>query len=112
MWRVRVGTTVVCFALSAVVAAAQAPPAQAGRDGGRGGPAVVSPQIEADRRVTFRIPAANATSVTVGGDINGSLVGIRRSISHSSAQRPGTISAALRLWPVRPGCAHRLRRLH
>jgi len=41
---------------------------------GRGGPAVVSPQIEADGRVTFRVLAPQATSVTVTGDINGSLV--------------------------------------
>jgi enterochelin esterase family protein len=49
-------------------------PPGAGRGGGRGGPAVVSPQIEADGRVTFRLLAPNATTVTVGGDINGSLV--------------------------------------
>jgi enterochelin esterase family protein len=46
----------------------------AGRAGGRGGPAVVSPQIEPDSRVTFRLLAPNAASVTLGGDINGSLV--------------------------------------
>jgi len=54
---------------------AQAPGAPApGRGGGRGGPAVVSPQIESDGRVTFRVLAPNATTVTAGGDINGSLV--------------------------------------
>ena len=85
--RLRVVTMAVCSTLCGLVAAAQSAPqqpapvpaaqtapAQAGRGGGRGGPAVVSPQIEADRRVTFRILAPNATSVTVGGDINGSLV--------------------------------------
>jgi enterochelin esterase family protein len=53
-----------------------APPAAAAgaRGGQRGGPQVVSPQIEPDGRVTFRILAPNATSVTVGGDISGSLV--------------------------------------
>ena len=57
------------------VPAAQAPGAPApGRGGGRGGPQVVSPQIEADGRVTFRILAPNATTVLVGGDVNGSLV--------------------------------------
>ena len=56
-------------------APSQAPAAQApGRGGGRGGPAIVSPQIEPDGRVTFRLLAPNATTVTVGGDINGSLV--------------------------------------
>ena len=45
------------------VPAAQAPGAPApGRGGGRGGPQVVSPQIEADGRVTFRILAPNATT--------------------------------------------------
>jgi enterochelin esterase family protein len=33
----------------------------------------VSPQIEADRRVTFRVLAPSATSVSVGGDINNAL---------------------------------------
>src|SRR5688572_24069025 len=87
MCRRRGLTTVVFSALCGLIAAAQsapqqpapppspqAPAAPAGRGGGRGGPAVVSPQIEPDRRVTFRILAPNATSVTVGGDINGSLV--------------------------------------
>ena len=73
---------------SILVATAQTPPPQtppaptaqtpaapgAGRAGGRAGPAVVSPQIEPDSRVTFRLLAPNAASVTVGGDINGSLV--------------------------------------
>jgi enterochelin esterase-like enzyme len=81
-------TTIVLSALCAFVAAAPsasqqpsnpssaqtptAPPP--GRGGGRGGPVVVSPQIEADRRVTFRLLAPNATAVTVGGDITASLV--------------------------------------
>ena len=52
--------------------AAQAPAAPA--QGRGGGPVVVSPQIGSDGRVTFRILAPNATTVTVGGDINGSLV--------------------------------------
>ena len=34
---------------------------------------MVSPQIEPDGRVTFRILAPQATAVSVGGDINGSL---------------------------------------
>lgn len=49
----------------------QPPP---GRGGGRGGPPIVSPEIQADGRVTFRLLAPNATAVTVGGDVNGSLV--------------------------------------
>ena len=55
--------------------APQAPGAPgAGRGGGRGGPGIVSPQIESDGRVSFRILAPSATTVTVGGDINGGLV--------------------------------------
>jgi enterochelin esterase family protein len=52
----------------------QAPGAPGQGRGGRGGPAVVSPQIEPDGRVTFRIMAPNATMVTVGGDVNGSVI--------------------------------------
>src|SRR6478672_2235893 len=88
MQRQRVVASLIFSALFVVVPLAQsaqqqpaAPPASqtpatppAGRGGGRGGPAVVSPQIETDRRVTFRILAPNAAAVTVGGDINGSLV--------------------------------------
>ena len=70
----RVAITVVWTALCALDAAAQAPPAPQGRGGGRGGPALVSPQVEKDGRVTFRILAPGAAMVTVGGDINGSLV--------------------------------------
>src|SRR5688572_28433944 len=87
MQRQRVLGTVVFFALCGLAAVAQSAPQQPGqpsaaqapgtpppgRGGGRGGPAVVSPQIETDRRVTFRILAPNATAVTVGGDITGSL---------------------------------------
>jgi enterochelin esterase family protein len=60
--------------------APQPPPAAAPAAGapaqgrGRGGPAYVSPDIGADGRVTFRILAPNAQTVTVGGDINGGLV--------------------------------------
>ncbi len=70
--------------LSGIVTFAQAPAAQqtppagappAGTAQGRGrGPAFVSPEIGADGRVTFRVLAPQAASVTVGGDINGSLV--------------------------------------
>ena len=46
--------------------------AQAGR-GGRGGPQVVSPQVNADRTVTLRVLAPKATEITVTGEIlNGS----------------------------------------
>jgi enterochelin esterase-like enzyme len=88
MQRQRVVVSLIFSTLCGILALAQSAPQQppatpapqtpanpsAGRAGGRGGPAVVSPQIEADRRVTFRILAPNAAAVTVGGDINGSLV--------------------------------------
>ena len=81
----RIGWLSILLAGGALVAAQApppAPPAQAGqapaapgaRGGMRGGPPVVSPQIEPDGRVTFRMLAPNATAVTVGGDINGSMV--------------------------------------
>src|SRR4051794_41959455 len=46
---------------------AQATPAPAGRGGGRGGPAVISPQIESDGRGTFRVMAPQATPRTIRG---------------------------------------------
>lgn len=55
--------------------AAPAQPTAAGRGrGGRGGPAIISPQIESDGRVTFRISALQASSVSVSGDIAQGLV--------------------------------------
>jgi enterochelin esterase-like enzyme len=58
-------------AVSSSLGARQAPapaPAQAGapaKGGGRGGGPVVSPEIGADRKVTFRLRAPNATEVVV-----------------------------------------------
>lgn len=64
--------------LVASVAAAQAPagaapagaPAQGGRGGARG-PVVVSPEVSADRTVTLRYLAPNATSVVASGELDG-----------------------------------------
>ncbi len=65
-------TLIVMFVVSAAVGARQAPaptPAQAAaptKGGGRGGGGpVVSPDISADRRVTFRLRAPNAQEVVV-----------------------------------------------
>src|SRR6476646_98496 len=102
MQRQRVVASLIFSALFVIVPLAQsvqqqpaAPPASqapatppAGRGGGRGGPAVVSPQIEADRRVTFRILAPNAAAVTVGGDINGSLVPAPNALAPESPGGP------------------------
>ena len=57
--------------LCALAAFAQppAPGPGAGR-GGRGGPAIVSPQIQTDGRVTLRIYAPSASAVTVTGDLS------------------------------------------
>jgi enterochelin esterase-like enzyme len=70
---VLVTSLVLTFAISASMGARQAPapaaPPQAGapaKGGGRGGGApVVSPEIGADRRVTFRLRAPNANDVVV-----------------------------------------------
>ena len=74
----RVGTaTVLAWCAMATMAWAQgappagAPPAGAppagggGRGGGRGGPQIVSPEIGADKTITFRYMAPNATNVTL-----------------------------------------------
>jgi enterochelin esterase family protein len=63
--------------LAASVVEAQAPPAtagQAGRGAGRGSapPPVVSPEVAADRRLTFRVYAPNAQAIRLAaGDIPG-----------------------------------------
>jgi enterochelin esterase-like enzyme len=38
---------------------------------GRGGPAIVSPEVGADRTITFRLSAPNAQQVTVAGELDG-----------------------------------------
>ncbi len=64
--------------LSAVILCAQ-PPAQPGRGAGRGGPqtpAFVSPEVQADRHVVFRVYAPQAQNVRLsGGDIPGNTSG-------------------------------------
>ena len=66
----------VAVSLSALVVSQGAqvpatPPAGAARGGGRGGPAVVSPDVGADRTITFRFLAPNAQQVTVAGELDG-----------------------------------------
>ncbi len=86
MGRTSLVTSACAMVLSGAAILAQAPAPQqqppagaAGAGGraqgaGRGGPAIVSPEIGADGRVTFRISAPQATTVTVGGDVAGGLV--------------------------------------
>jgi enterochelin esterase-like enzyme len=50
---------------------AGAPPAPQGRGGGRGGPPVVSPEVNPDKTVTLRYRAANAKEVTLIGELDG-----------------------------------------
>jgi len=62
-------STIMAPAVGAQTAAA---PAQAAQGRGGGAPAVVSPDVSADRRITFRINAPQAQAVRVsGGDIPG-----------------------------------------
>ncbi len=67
--------TTVAFGAMAAMAFAQVPagPGRAGAGrGGRGrGPQVVSPEVGADRTVTLRYLAPNATEVTVSGELDG-----------------------------------------
>ncbi|MCU1339161.1 MAG: putative esterase, partial [Bryobacterales bacterium] len=60
----------VSFTLSSLLLA-QAPPAPgkgAAKGGGRAAPAVPGYEVSADRKVTFRLHAPEATTVTVSGD--------------------------------------------
>ena len=70
---------------------ARTPPGGRVAGPGRGGPAVVSPQIEPDGRVTFRVLAPQATTVTVSGDIGGGLVAVQGATPapSSAAGAPG-----------------------
>jgi enterochelin esterase family protein len=58
------------LALCSVSPSAQAPTGQRGAGGGRG-PAVISPEVGADRTITFRFLAPNAKEVTVTDDTEG-----------------------------------------
>lgn len=66
--------TLAAIVVTALVAHAQTPPPQvqppAGRGGGRG-PAMVSPQVNPDRTITFRFRAPNAKLVELIGEIEG-----------------------------------------
>src|SRR5882724_96790 len=60
----------VAVAALAVLTVVTATPAQPGREGRGGGPAVVSPEVKADRSVTFRLAAPKAEAVRLtAGDI-------------------------------------------
>jgi enterochelin esterase-like enzyme len=58
-------------AVSAQTPAGPAPAAPQGRGVGRGGPPVVSPEINADKSVTLRFRAPNAKEVTLIGELDG-----------------------------------------
>ena len=66
-------TAAASVLLYALTALPQPPAAGRGRNP-RGGPAIVSPQLESDGRVTFRISAPQASAVSVTGDVGQGLV--------------------------------------
>jgi len=95
------------LALTPVLLAQQptAPPA----GGGRGGaPAIVSPDVSADRMVTFRLSAAQAQSVRVGGSDMPALAGGGRGAA-SGTPSPGQMTKgengvwSVTLGPIDPG---------
>jgi enterochelin esterase-like enzyme len=76
----RVGYWLIAMTVAMAVGSAQTPqppagtppaPQGQGRGGGRGGPPVISPEVGADRTVTFRFRAPNAKEVTVIGELDG-----------------------------------------
>ena len=63
---------IVTVLLAGVAPAFAQPPAPAGRGGGQQGPQVTSPELLADRRITFRILAPQAQAIRLAaGDIPG-----------------------------------------
>jgi enterochelin esterase family protein len=72
----RVSGLLAVAALAAVIISAQPPAGPAagsgrGRGGGGRGPALVSPQVNADRTITLRFRAPNAKEVVAMGEIDG-----------------------------------------
>ncbi len=65
----RLGLAMTLFASAAWAQPPASPPAAGGR-GGRG-PSVISPEIGADRTLTLRYLAPNASQVTVNGELDG-----------------------------------------
>src|SRR4051812_36523905 len=58
----------VIFLFGSIIAAAHPSHAQTNAPPPRGGPQIVSPEVHADRTVTFRVKASGATNVTVSGE--------------------------------------------
>jgi enterochelin esterase family protein len=88
----------------AILASAQ-PPANGRGRGGRG-PAVVSPQIESDGRVTFRVLAPQATTVTVTGDLSQGLTaaeGAATAPPVTMAKGADGVWAGTTIRPIKPG---------
>jgi enterochelin esterase-like enzyme len=65
----RIGWFLTVATVAVVLVCAQGPAGGSGR--GRGGPALVSPQVNADRTVTLRFRAPNAKEVVAIGEIDG-----------------------------------------
>ena len=100
-------STIAALSLTPVLLAQQpaAPPA----GGGRGGtPAVVSPEVSADRMVTFRLSAAQAQNVRVSGSDMPALAGGGRGAT-SGTPSPGQMTKgengvwSVTLGPIDPG---------
>jgi len=66
----RSGRFLAAAAVCVTLVYAQAPSGGSGR-GGRGGPALASPQVNADRTITLRFRAPNAKEVVAIGEIDG-----------------------------------------
>lgn len=76
-----------------------------GQAPGRQGPPIISPEVSADRHITFRILAPKAESVQLaGGDIPSSSVGPISSVQPSRSLTKGTNDVwEIKIGPVPPG---------
>src|SRR5689334_5285533 len=74
MQRARLGLVAASLFAGATLLYGQGAPPASQRGGGPGGgrgPGVVSPEVSADRKITLRFVAPNATTVTASGELDG-----------------------------------------
>jgi enterochelin esterase family protein len=102
--RTTVSTIAAALALTPLLLAQQPAPAAPPQGGGRGGtPAVVSPEVSADRMVVFRLNAPQAQSVRVTGGDMPALAGGGRGAADGTPPRGQMTKGENGVWSVTLG---------